>query len=60
MIYAYNVLKGYTAIRGTLVFHLPMAIATLIFIRVPRSEQGKLAFPGAEMWYVLSVILHFV
>ena len=57
MIYAVSVLKAYTALRGTLVYHLPMGIAMLIFIRIPDNEEN---FPGAIWFYASSVALHFM
>ena len=59
MIHAVSVLKAYTALRGTFVYHFPMAISMLIFIRVPDDEQGVIDFPGAYYWYTTSVMLHF-
>ena len=56
MIHAVSVLKAYTALRGTYVYHLPMAIAMLIFIRIPDNDT----FPGALYWYITSVFLHFL
>lgn len=57
MIHAVSVLKAYTALRGTYVYHLPMAIAMLIFIRIPDNIE---TFPGALWWYITSVFLHFL
>ena len=60
MIYAWNVLKAYTALRGTYVYHLPMAIAMLVFIRIPRGGNYDVEFPLAWVWYTTSVVLHFL
>lgn len=35
MIFAYSILRGYTALRGTMVIHLPMLISMIVFIRPP-------------------------
>ena len=35
MIYAYNILTGYMAIRGCLFIHIPMFVAQLAFVRIP-------------------------
>ena len=35
MIYAYNILTGYMAIRGSLFIHFPMFIGQLILVQYP-------------------------
>lgn len=35
MIYTYSVLKGYQAMQGNMMLHFSLAIATLVYIRVP-------------------------
>ena len=65
MIFAYSILRGYTALRGTMVIHLPMLITMLIFISPPSTacfepETGKeiVCFDRATYWYYLALSLH--
>ena len=59
MIFAYSILRGYTALRGTMVIHLPMLISMAIFIRPPSTVCGiENCFERAGYWYVLAIALH--
>ena len=48
MIYTHSILGGYICLKGSFVFHIPMLIAMLIFIKVPDLNLLAVAYPGAE------------
>ena len=61
MIYAYNILTGYMAIRGSSFIHLPMFIAQSALVRVPEDlgdgfEDMEDSFKD---WYILALFMHF-
>ena len=62
MIYAYNILTGYMAIRGSLFIHIPMFIAQLIFVRPPEGLGD--GFEALEKsfrdWWLFSLIMHLI
>ena len=61
MIYAYNILTGYMAVRGTIFIHLPMFIAQLLLVNCPENlGEGfeELEFTLRSQWW-LQLILHF-
>ena len=41
MIYAFSVIKGYSALRGNMFCHLSMAIAMLVYLRIPAISKIK-------------------
>ena len=60
MIYAYNILTGYMAIRGSSFIHLPMFFAQLAFVSVPKDlgdgfEDMEVSFKD---WYILALLMH--
>ena len=64
MIYSHTMMSGYLTLQGSYMFHIPMLIAMLIFIRVPSEEDLEVAFPeqssSAAIWYWYAVGMHFV
>ena len=67
MIFNYSILRGYTALRGTMVIHLPYLISMLVYIKVPSTECLGVGEPPVEpvpcflrgpWWYWLAVGLH--
>ena len=62
MIYTHSILGGYICLKGSFVFHIPMLIAMLIFIRIPDEKFLDEAYPGrsylAFYWYVITAALH--
>ena len=63
MIFAYSILRGYTALRGTMVIHLPMLISMLVYIRIPKTTCGpseESCFERAQFWYWLAIGLHLL
>ena len=60
MIYAYNILTGYMAIRGSSYIHLPMFFAQLAFVSVPENLGD--GFGDMEVsfkdWYLLALYMH--
>ena len=60
MIFAYSILRGYTALRGTMVIHLPMLIAMLVFVEVPSTNcaNEQKCFMRGPYWYQLAIFLH--
>ena len=61
MIYAYNILTGYMAVRGTFFIHFPMFIAQLTLVKCPEDlGEGfeELEFALRSQWW-LSLLLHF-
>ena len=65
MIFNYSILRGYTALRGTMVIHLPYLISMLIYVKVPSTEcigeiegETQPCFDRGLYWYYLAVGLH--
>ena len=62
MIQSFNLLSGYQSIVGTALYHIPMLIAMLLYIRVPSEEELELAFPQeswlVNLWYYFCLVLH--
>ena len=67
MIFNYSILRGYTALRGTMVIHLPMLISMLVFVQIPstecKAEKGspnptQECFERGPYWYYLAIGLH--
>ena len=52
MIYSISVIKGFNSMRGNLFLHVSMAIAMLVYIRVPAlsHERTKSAFTAWAWW----------
>ena len=62
MIYAYNILTGYMAIRGCMFIHIPMFFAQLAFVRTPKNlgdgfEELEESFSA---WWNLGLSMHFI
>ena len=61
MIYTWNILSGYQSIMGSFIFHIPMLITMLLFIRIPSDDVEK-AFPGeahlVTFWYYFTLFNH--
>ena len=62
MIYTWNILSGYQSIMGSYIFHLPMFITMVLFIRIPSDDDVDLAFPGeahlVTFWYYFTLFNH--
>ena len=59
MIYNVSILRGYTALRGTSIMHIPMLVIHLALVRVPSAgEDGADYFPEAKIWYWYAVVMH--
>ena len=62
MIYSHTMMSGYLCLQGSYMFHIPMLIAMLIFVRVPQAEDQELAFPEEgnwlTYWYWGAVTMH--
>ena len=50
MIYAFSVIKGYTALRGNMFCHISMAIAMLVYVRIPAISHVKSAEAASDWW----------
>ena len=49
MIYTHTILGGYVCLKGSFMFHIPMLIAMLIFIKVPDDNNMlQKAYPAVE------------
>ena len=55
-------LRGYTALRGTSIMHIPMLVAHLAVVRVPgaRNENEVDYYPEAEVWYWFAAFMHIL
>ena len=62
MIYTSSILGGYVCLKGTFVFHIPMLIAMLIFIKIPDDKYLSAAYSEryllAFYWYLITAVLH--
>ena len=59
MIYTYSVLKGYQAMLGNIVLHTSIAIATLVYVKVPRGFGVKID-ESIDLLYMLQIMMHVV
>ena len=50
MIYAFSVIKGYTALRGNMFVHIAMAIAMLTYVHTP-AISSKMSKEAASDWW---------
>ena len=62
MIYAYNILTGYMAIRGCMFIHIPMFFAQLAFVRTPKNlgEGFEDLEESFNSWWHLALFMHFI
>ena len=64
MIYNHSILGGYVCLKGSYMFHMPMLIAMLIFIKVPDDSILAEAYPTGHrlvpFWYYSTAVLHFL
>ena len=44
MIQTFNILSGYQSIVGTALYHIPMLVAMLLFIRIPSRDEIEQVF----------------
>ena len=55
-------MSGYLCLQGSYLFHIPMLIAMLVFVRIPEVEDQELAFPEegnwVTLWYWAAVTMH--
>ena len=62
MIYSHSMMSGYLCLMGSYMFHIPMLIAMLIFIRIPPEADMQATFPEnartAVTWYWFALIMH--
>ena len=62
MIYSHSVLGGYVCLKGSYMFHVPMLLAMLIFIKIPNDSVLAAAYPGEHSivfyWYWVTIALH--
>ena len=59
MIYTYSVLKGYQAMQGNMMLHFSLAIATLIYIRVPDGLGVAIATDLSTL-YNMQLLIHWI
>jgi hypothetical protein len=57
MIYTYSVLKGYKAMNGTALIHLPLFIASLVYIQVPKG-LGVAIDNDLESIFIVQLAIH--
>ena len=50
MIYAFSVIKGYNSLRGSLFLHLSMAVAMIVFVRVPDISKERTKAARDAWW----------
>ena len=60
MIYAYAILTGYVAIRGSMFLHIPMLIAMVAFVRIPEAEDDPALVDAWRIWYTYAAIMHAI
>ena len=74
MIFTHSIISGYICLQGSLVIHIPMIVAMLIFVKIPNICELKAAFPGKdeineewympditiENWYMANIAMHGV
>ena len=62
MIDTHSMMSGYHVLQGSLLYHIPMFIAMVTFIRIPDQEVLDLAFPEKGhwgiRWYWIALGLH--
>ena len=62
MIQTFNILSGYQSIVGTALYHIPMLVAMLLFIRIPSRDELEQVFIGESLyvifWYYFCLSLH--
>ena len=62
MIDTHSMMSGYHVLQGSLLYHIPMFIAMVVFIRLPDGEYLDMAFPEkghqAVNWYWIAMGLH--
>ena len=59
MIFTYSVLKGYKAIMGNAVLHLPILIASFVYITVPKGLGHKID-RDLEILFLLQMLVHIL
>ena len=62
MIDTHSMMSGYHVLQGSLLYHIPMFIAMVVFIRLPDRDYLNAAFPDkgqwAINWYWIALGLH--
>ena len=48
MIYSHNMISGYLCLQGSFMYHLPMLIAMLVYIRIPEEDALRDTFPSQD------------
>ena len=59
MIYTYSVIKGYKAMNGTALLHLPLLAASLIYIEVPVG-LGAAIDQNLRLLYTMQMFIHLL
>ena len=62
MIFSHNMISGYLCMQGSFMYHIPMLIAMLWWVKIPSVADLRLAFldegKDAIYWFWLTALLH--
>ena len=64
MIFTESILGGYVIFKGTIMFHIPMAIGMFFFVALPDKTLIDKAYPSTGnlvyAWYWMTIALHII